>query len=114
MQTAWAACLFAIPTMASTCGASPQLTAWSKPQIESGFNLLYTLRFAEARDRFADWQRTNPGDPVGYAAMAAGYLSEEFYYKRWTTISAFLSRVTRCSGTWGLRYVIPCSLRACH
>jgi hypothetical protein len=101
MHTAWAACLFAILTMASTCGASPQLIAGGKPQIESGFNLLYTLKFAEAHDRFADWQRTNPADPVGHAAMAAGYLFEELYYQHVLTSEFFLDDARLLGGIRG-------------
>jgi hypothetical protein len=61
-----------------------------KPQIEHGFNLLYSLKFDEARKQFATWQQTNPDDPLGYIASAAGYLFEEFHSQGVLTSSFFL------------------------
>ena len=61
-----------------------------KPQIERGFNLLYELKFEQARSQFTDWQHGNPMDPLGYVAMAAGYLFEEFYLQQVLTSEFFL------------------------
>ena len=61
--------------------------AAAKPQIESGFNMLYELKFGEARRQFADWQETNPRDPLGYEATAASYL-----FERTSEISIFIDQ----------------------
>jgi hypothetical protein len=61
-----------------------------KPQIESGFNLLYSLKFTEARTQFAAWQKTNPEDPLSYISTAASYLFEEFYAQNVLTSGFFL------------------------
>jgi hypothetical protein len=68
---------------ASTCSGM-------KPQVELGFNLLYELKFSEARNQFADWQQKNPEDPLGYVTTAAGYLFEEFYAQHVLTSNFFL------------------------
>jgi tetratricopeptide (TPR) repeat protein len=65
--------------------------AQEKAQIESGFNLLYELRFEEARSRFLQWLQTHPEDPLGYEAIAAGYLFEEFYDQHVLTSEFFLN-----------------------
>lgn len=62
----------------------------AKPQIDLGFNLLYGSKFAEARDQFQSWQESNPCDPLGYVAMAAGYLFEEFHEQNVLTSDFFL------------------------
>jgi len=49
------------------------------PDLQAGFRLLYEQKFPEARGRFADWSRENPGDPFGDVSIAASYLFEEFY-----------------------------------
>jgi hypothetical protein len=51
--------------------------AWAG-DLESGFTLMYNLRFGEARALFAKWQKENPADPLGPAAEAASYMFEEF------------------------------------
>ncbi len=61
-----------------------------KLQIESGFNLLYKLRFDDARGQFTKWQQTNPKDPLGHIAIAASYLFEEFYDQHVLTSEFFL------------------------
>jgi len=75
--------------------------AGEKPQIESGFNALYALKFADARSQFADWQQKNPNDPLGYEAMAAGYLFEELYYQHVLTSEFFLSDKRLLGGIQG-------------
>jgi hypothetical protein len=72
-----------------------------KFQIESGFNLLYQLKFGEARKQFADWQWTNPKDPLGYIAMAASYLFEEFYDQHVLTSEFFLNDESLLGGIRG-------------
>ena len=71
---------------------SPSASTYSgvKPQVELGFNLLYGLKFSEARNQFADWQRMNAEDPLGYVATAASYLFEEFYEQHVLTSDFFL------------------------
>jgi len=65
-------------------------SAGRKPHIERGFNLLYQLNFGEARRQFSAYQQENPADPLGYVAMAAGYLFEEFYNQHVLTSEFFL------------------------
>src|SRR5262249_13297501 len=81
-----AACLAgtqAIPT--SGQGASVSPTA-----IDVGFSKLYELQFAEARTKFAQWEGTNPNDPLGPAAERASYLFEEFNAQGVLTSEFFL------------------------
>lgn len=75
--------------------------AGEKPQIESGFNELYSLKFEDARRQFADWQQKNPKDPLGYEAMAAGYLFEELYYQHVLTSEYFLNDKRLLGGIQG-------------
>jgi hypothetical protein len=70
-----------------------------KPQIDTGFNLLYSLKFAEARKQFADWQQTHPSDPLGYIAAAASYLFEEFYEQKVLTSDFFMNDKRLLGGT---------------
>ncbi len=76
--------------MASFYGRPHQGIAGEKPQIENGFNLLYELKFSDARTQFSDWKRANPADPLGYAATAASYLFEELYFQHVLTSEFFL------------------------
>ena len=62
-----------------------------QPEIDAGFHLLYELKFAEARARFADWQKVHPEDPLGSASEAAAYLFEEFYEEGVLTSEFFLN-----------------------
>jgi hypothetical protein len=64
--------------------------AHSKPQIENGFNLLYGLKFEDARSQFLQWQQTHSEDPLGYEAIAAAYLFEELYDQNVLTSEFFL------------------------
>ena len=50
-----------------------------EPDLQAGFRLLYEQKFPEARGKFTDWSRENPGDPFGDVSIAASYLFEEFY-----------------------------------
>jgi hypothetical protein len=58
--------------------------------MDDGFRLLYQLKFAQARDEFAQWEKAHPGDPLGPAAQAAGFLFEEFHKQGVLTSEFFL------------------------
>lgn len=60
------------------------------PGVESGFRLLYEMRFAEARSEFLAWEKMQPSDPLRHAWRAAGYLFEEFYHHDMLTSEFFL------------------------
>jgi hypothetical protein len=60
------------------------------PELEAGFQLLYQLKFDEARDDFAAWRQSHPGDPLGSASEAASYLFEECYRQGILTSGFFL------------------------
>ncbi len=62
----------------------------SDPQLGSGFQLLYELKFDQARQRFAQWERERPTQPLGPALEAASALFEEFYRKGVLTSEFFL------------------------
>jgi tetratricopeptide (TPR) repeat protein len=64
--------------------------ASNAPEVDTGFRLLYELRFEQARAQFAVWQQSHPDDPVGYASEAAAYLFEEFYRQDILTSEFFL------------------------
>ena len=49
----------------------------SDPELGAGFQLLYELKFDEARERFAKWERARPSEPLGPAFEAASDLFEE-------------------------------------
>jgi hypothetical protein len=53
--------------------------ATSRPALDEGFRLLYSLNFEEGRATIAEDIRQFPEDPNGHAALAASYLFEEFY-----------------------------------
>ena len=50
----------------------------SQPEIDSGFRLLYELKFQQAREVFLGWEKGHPEDGLGPAAEAASYLFQEF------------------------------------
>jgi hypothetical protein len=58
--------------------------------LDAGFELLYELKPAEARARFAEWQKGHPGDPLGSVSEAASYLFEECYRQGVLTSEFFL------------------------
>ncbi len=72
-----------------------------KPQLERGFHLLYSLKFAEARNQFEDWQQTHPNDPLGYLGTAASYLFEEFHQQQVLTSKFFLDDERLLNGIEG-------------
>jgi hypothetical protein len=49
------------------------------PELDTGFQLLYQLKFGEARAQFEKWQTSHPEGALGYASEAASYLFEESY-----------------------------------
>jgi len=66
---------FLILTCASICGAAPNPPI--NTSLDSGYKLLYDLRFDRAHDVFAAWTQEHPDDPLGPASDAAGYLFSE-------------------------------------
>ena len=68
---------------------SPSFT--TVPELRSGFDLLYQLKFTEAREAFASWESRNPEDPFGEVAVAASYLFEELYLQGVLTSDFFLN-----------------------
>jgi hypothetical protein len=60
------------------------------PAVETGFRLLYEIRFEEARSQFLAWEAAHPEDPLGHAWEAASYLFEEFYHHGVLTSDFFL------------------------
>jgi hypothetical protein len=62
----------------------------SDPELVAGFRLLYQLKFDQAREGFAKWERERPSEPLGPALDAASALFEEFYRKGVLTSEFFL------------------------
>src|SRR6202022_4576887 len=60
------------------------------PELDTGFRLLYELKFAEARAQFEKWQGSHPQGALGYASEAASYLLEECYRQGVLTSDFFL------------------------
>jgi hypothetical protein len=60
------------------------------PELGAGFQLLYQLKFEQARQRFTQWQQERPAQPLGPALEAASYLFEQFYRKGVLTSEFFL------------------------
>lgn len=67
---------------------APGLTG--DPQLSAGFQLLYKLKFDQARERFTKWEQEQPSHPLGPALEAASALFEEFYRKGVLTSEFFL------------------------
>jgi len=61
------------------------------PELTAGFDLLYELKFAEARQAFTSWQSRNPTDPFGEVSVAAAYLFEELYFQSVLSSEFFLN-----------------------
>jgi hypothetical protein len=62
----------------------------SGPSLESAFNHMYRLKFAEAHSEIAAYQALHPNDALGKATEAAAYLFEEFEQKGVLTSAFFL------------------------
>lgn len=71
-------------------GAEITLSALNDPELAAGFQLLYQLKFAQARQRFMQWEQEHPAQPLGPALEAASNLFEEFYRKGVLTSEFFL------------------------
>jgi hypothetical protein len=65
-------------------------SAINDPELGSGFQLLYQLKFEQARELFANWEQRHPVQPIGPALEAASALYEEFYRKGVLTSDFFL------------------------
>lgn len=74
------------------CCLSPTLAA-PRPQatLDAGFSELYELNFSDACATFDSYIRDHPNDPMGPAALAAGYLFKEFNKQGILTSSFFLN-----------------------
>lgn len=72
------------------------------PELNSGFDLLYEQKFAEAREAFANWQSRNPEDPFGTVAIAASYLFEELNLQGVLTSDFFLNEKKFLHGIDGM------------
>src|SRR5437879_6858359 len=46
------------------------------PELATGFQLLYQLKFDEARHRLTQWEQDRPAEPLGPALAAASNLFE--------------------------------------
>jgi hypothetical protein len=79
----------AIESKATPDGMAPSFTPI--PELTSGFELLYTQKFPEARVKFNDWESQHPQEPFGEVAVAASYLFEEFYRQGVLTSDFFLN-----------------------
>src|SRR4029077_9394871 len=73
---------------AASAPAAPSVM--SDPGLDAGFRLLYEVKFEQAREAFAQWQRERPAEPLGPALEAASDLFEEFYRKGVLTSEFFL------------------------
>ena len=60
------------------------------PELGAGFQLLYQLKFEQARQRFMQWEQQRPAQSLGPALEAASYLFEQFYRKGVLTSEFFL------------------------
>jgi hypothetical protein len=81
--------LLLVPAVLLLAGV-PSAHAQSRPQIETGFDSMYQLRFDQARADFSAWESAHPDDPIGSTAMAASYLFEELNQKGVLTSAFFL------------------------
>jgi hypothetical protein len=82
-------------------GAKAEPSVLHDPQLISGFQLLYQLKFGEARQRFIQWEQERPAQPLGPALEAASDLFEEFYRKGVLTSEFFLDDKRLLGGTKG-------------
>ncbi len=81
-----------LPSRASPPAQSPAapILKAAHPAVDEGFRLLYSLKFEEARAKFAGEVQADPDSVLGHAAFAAGYLFEEFYRQGVLTSDFFL------------------------
>jgi len=87
-------CRFHVAVVALALQATPagswQPKVLNASELDAGFHLLYELKPAEARARFAVCQASHPEDPMGSASEAASYLFEECYRQGVLTSDYFL------------------------
>jgi hypothetical protein len=95
-----AAILFSIPpaaaqqqetTPATQGQQKPQPELRSGPSLESAFNHMYRLKFADAHAEITAYQTLHPDDALGKATEAAAYLFEEFEQKGVLSSAFFLN-----------------------
>src|ERR1700738_1715014 len=67
----------ACPANLNQDGDSPAFK--TVPELASGFHLLYSLDFQQAREKFDAWESQHPEEPFGQVAVAASYLFEELF-----------------------------------
>lgn len=60
-------------------------------ELMTGFRLLYTQKFPEARGVFIKWKSEHAEEPFGEVALAASYLFEEFHHQGVLTSDFFLN-----------------------
>ena len=70
----WRKWIAVAPLLMTSAWAAPSFTS---PSLDHGFRLLYSLKFSEAQQSFAQWQQQNPSDPMGPASEGAGLLFSE-------------------------------------
>jgi hypothetical protein len=87
---AWSAGAQARARKADDTGAKLTASVLDDPEALGGFQLLYELKFDEARQRFMKWEQERPAEPSGPAMEAAADLFEEFYRKGVLTSDFFL------------------------
>jgi hypothetical protein len=68
-------CLYCVVLSFGAAEDSP--TGSDSSELDRGFSGLYNLDFSGAQKDFAAWQAEHPGDPMGPASEAAGYLFSE-------------------------------------
>jgi len=88
--SAWGAGAQARARKADDTGAKLTASVTNDPEALGGFQLLYELKFDEARQRFMKWEQERPAEPSGPAMEAAADLFEEFYRKGVLTSDFFL------------------------
>ena len=86
----WAAKAQGRTRKADHTGVEITASVMNDPEALGGFELLYELKFDEARQRFMKWEQERPGEPSGPAMEAASDLFEEFYRKGVLTSDFFL------------------------
>lgn len=86
--------LFLLAAISCTAAEAPSL-------LDRGFHALYHLNFNEGRRLFEQWQRANPENPLGPAAISAAWLFEEFESHGVLTSEFFLDDDTLLGGVKG-------------
>jgi len=73
----------------------------SIPELSNGFDLLYTQKFPDAREKFTDWESQHAEEPFEEVAIAASYLFEKFYRQGVLTSDFFLNEKKFLNGIDG-------------